>query len=217
MLGGSRRRGRCRCGPAGEARADPLGLLVGERLDVAAVGGGRDQPVLAAVTAQALDELALGLGVTLGRGGERHLRIDHGPRTRPRPRAARPAGALSARARAGALVADLARGVEGVPAGVAPDPHLLPARPPDGGQPLRVGRAVLGAPLQVGLRPLRPRDRCVLDRMERRARAGAPLMRDRGLPPGASPAVEPQSWEAPAWVTVRSSAWTCTPGAWSPG
>jgi hypothetical protein len=27
--------------------------------------------------------------------------------------------------------------------------------------------------------------------MERRVRAGAPLMRDRGLPPGVSPAVEP--------------------------
>jgi hypothetical protein len=49
-------------------------------------------------------------------------------------------------------------------------------------------------------------------------RSGASLLRDRGLPPGGSlPAGEPQSWEAPVWARVLLSAWTCTPGAWSPG
>jgi hypothetical protein len=126
----------------GEARGDMLGLLVGVGLDPAAVGGDGDEPRLAAVVVEELDELTLLHGLALGQPGLGATRVDPAVELVLGPQAP-PAGEAHVDDGVGALGADLADRVEPKVAVGPVDADLVGDGAADGGQPGRVDRAVL--------------------------------------------------------------------------
>ena len=134
----------------GEPRGNALGLPVGIRLDVPAVRRDGDEPVVAAVVFEPLDELAVGLrldGGVVGCGTREVSVPANSPlvprRWRPRTPMRTTVSGLSWRTSLD--------GVHGI-VGAAPlNPHLLSARASHLGELLGVSRAMLAVTDEVRL------------------------------------------------------------------
>src|SRR5262249_26978030 len=115
---------------ARQLRPDALGLLVGVRLDIPAVGCDGNEPRVRAIIVDPLNEFAAAFGRIVGEGRIWHLRIERTVKFVARTESFSPAFA-HANDVVRILLTHLADRVEPVLIFVALDPNLMPERPPN--------------------------------------------------------------------------------------
>ena len=127
---------------ARQLRRDALGLLVGVRLDIPALGCDGNEPRVRAIIVEPFDEFAVAFGLSVGEGRMWHPRVERTVKLVARAESLS-ADFANAYDVVRVLLAYLANRVEPVLIVVALDPNLMPERPPSRRELFGVGRAML--------------------------------------------------------------------------
>jgi hypothetical protein len=131
-----------------QLRRDALGLLVGVRLDVPAVGCDDNELRVRTIIIEPLDEFAAGFGFSVGIGRMGHLRVERSVKlvahTEPLP-----TGLAHANDVVRIFLSNFAHCVKPILIVVALDPNLMPKRPTDRCELVWVGRAMLLVVLEI--------------------------------------------------------------------